>query len=153
MTRIADIFLGIIRTETIPPGASRVPTFYAPKTVRGYYGRMVVYAMFGAISGIILYIGVKPSSFPTKLELNAWRYTSLAVAVIPILSAPIDIMIGRRDRRNMPKSFLLNFAFGTLFLLHLISKLFLLVQAVALLRIQPSTAYLVIDWPLYVPHV
>jgi len=113
---------------------------------------MVVFAIFGAISGVVLYTGVKPSSFPTKAELNAWRYTSLAVMIIPILSAPFDIMIERRDRRGIPKSFLLDFTFGTLFFLHLTSKLFLVVQAFALLRMQPSTAYLVIDWPLYVPH-
>ena len=112
----------------------------------------MAFAIFGAISGAVLFTGSKTSSFSTAVELNIWRYASLAVMVIPVLSVPFDIMIGYREKAEKPKSFLLNWAFGTLFLLHAILKLLLIAQAFALLRAQPRAAFIIADWPLYVPH-
>jgi len=114
---------------------------------------MLVFAAFGASSGVLLYTGVKPSSFATISEFKIWHHTSLAAAIIPMLLLPFDFIIERRVRKKIPGNSLLNLIFGSLFLLHVTIKLVLIAQAVALLRKQPLNVFVVDLWTQYIPHI
>src|SRR6266542_6791218 len=68
---------GIVTTSTIRPGASHVPSFYAPITKSDRWSRMVVFALFGVIFGGLHCIGWY-FKYPTRSEQTLWRATSLA---------------------------------------------------------------------------
>ena len=80
---------GIVTTSSIRPGASHVPSFYAPSTQSDRWTRMLVFALFGVIFGGLHCIGWN-FKFPTHSEQTLWRSTSLAIAAIPLIVAPID---------------------------------------------------------------
>ena len=147
----------IISTSTIHPHAAHVPTFYALKTESDKFSRMVVFALFGVIfNGLDLLVW--KLIYPTSIERTLWRATSLAITIIPFAVAPIDYLLENVDS-NLDGNFRkwvrygLDFTLTILLFIYVPARLFLIAQAFALLRDQPTKALLSVDWTKYLPHL
>jgi len=126
---------GIVTTSTFRPGASHVPSFYAPITKSDRWSRMVVFALFGVIFGGLHCIGWY-FKYPTQSEQTLWQATSLAITVIPLIVAPIDFLLATRDIRSCQKfecKVLLILDFIMTILIYVPACLSLIAQALALL--------------------
>jgi len=152
---------GIVTTSTIRPGASHVPSFYAPTTNSDRWSRMAVFALFGVIFGGLHCIGWS-FNYPTHLEETLWRSTSLAITVIPLIVAPIDLLLATRLRIHDIKScetferttlLTLDLIMTILLFIYVPARLCLIALALALLRNPPLTALVAVDWTIYVPHL
>ena len=148
---------GIVTTSTIRPGASHVPSFYAPITKSDRWSRMVVFALFGVIFGGLHCIGWY-FKYPTQSEQTIWRATSLGITVIPLIVAPIDFLLATRDIGSCQKFerralLILDLIMTILLFIYVPARLSLIAQALALLRNQPSSALVAVDWIKYVPHL
>ena len=152
---------GIVTTSFIRPGASHVPSFYAPSTPSDRWSRMVVFALFGVIFGGLHCIGWN-FKFPTHPEQALWRSTSLAIAAIPLIVAPIDFLLATRLRSRGINScpalekvalLTLDLVMTILLFVYVPARLSLIAQALALLRSQPASALTAVDWTKYVPHL
>ena len=152
---------GIVTTSFIRPGASHVPSFYAPNTPSDSWSRMVVFALFGVIFGGLHCIGWN-FEFPTHSEQTLWRSTSVVIAAIPLVVAPIDFYLDShlriRDIDSWPKwkknvLLTLDLVMTILLFLYVPARLSTIAQALALLGSQPASALAVIDWTKYVPHL
>ena len=145
----------IVTTHTVLPGATHVPSFYAPRTKSDRYSRMIVFAIFGVIFGGIHCIGWN-FIFPTHSERFIWRYTSVVLTVIPFVAAPIDCVLEnvKLDNKFRKKvRLVLDMLITALLFVYVPARLSLIAQAVALLRDQPSTAFVAVDWTKYIPHL
>jgi len=148
---------GIVTTSTIRPGASHVSSFYAPTTNSDRWSRMAVFALFGVIFGGLHCIGWH-FKYPTHPEQTLWRATSLAITVIPLIVAPIDLLLAKRDISTC-KTFergallTLDLIMTILLFIYVPARLSLIAQALALLRDQPPSAFVAVDWTKYVPHL
>ena len=152
---------GIITTSSIRPGASHVPSFYAPNTKSDRWSRMTVFALFGVIFGGLHCIGWN-FKFPTHTEQSLWRSTSVAVTAIPLIVAPIDFILTTRLRiRDIDSCatlerlalLVLDLIMTILLFIYVPARLSLIAQALALLRSQPASALTAVDWTKYVPHL
>ena len=148
---------GIVTTSTIPPGASHVPSFYAPATTSDRWSRMVVFALFGVTFGGLHCIGWN-FKFPSHSEQTLWRAASLAITIIPLIVAPIDFLLAARNIDSCPKAtrralLILDLIMTILLFAYVPARLSLLAQALALLRSQPQSALVAVDWTKYVPHI
>ena len=158
---IFTAIFGIVTTSFVRPGASHVPSFYAPTTPSDNWSRMVVFALFGAIFGGIHCIGWN-FNFPTHPEQSLWRSTSVAITAIPLIVAPIDFLMATRlrirDIKSCPTServtlLTLDLAMTILLFVYVPARISLVAQALALLRSQPAGALTAVDWTKYVPHL
>jgi len=61
----------IVTTNTVPPGATHVPPFYAPRTESDRYSPMIIFAIFGVVFGSIHCFGWN-FIFPTNFE--PWQH-------------------------------------------------------------------------------
>ena len=153
---------GIVTTSTIRPGASHVPSFYASTNNSDRWSRMVVFALFGVIFGGLHCIGWS-FEYPTHSEQTLWRAMSLAITVIPLIVAPIDLLLAARLRIHDIKScktfertalLALDLIMTILLFIYVPARLCLIALALASLRTyQLSTAHFAIDWTQYVPHL
>jgi len=146
---------GIITSDSVAPGATHVPSFYAPATKSDKYSRMLVFAFFGVIFGGLHCIGWN-FQYPTQFEQHLWRATSLAITVIPFIVAPIDYIL---ENFELNKGFgkvarlVLDLIMTILLFVYVPARLSLIAQALALMREQPQAAYLAVDWTQYIPHI
>jgi hypothetical protein len=152
---------GIVTTSSIRPGASHVPSFYAPITQSDRWSRMVVFALFGVIFGGLHCVGWN-FDFPTHTEQTLWRSTSLAITAIPLIVAPIDFLLATRLHTRDIKScgkleqyvlLTLDLVMTILLFIYVPARLSLIAQALALLRSQPPSALTAVDWTKYLPHL
>jgi len=149
---------GIITTNSINPGATQVPSFYACKTDSDRYSRMIVFAFFGVIFGGLHCIGWH-FTFPTSSERMLWRVTSLTITLIPLIVAPIDYFLANVEE-DAERSLLarmglssLDLTMTVLLFAYVPARLSLIAQAFALLRIQPPSSFIPVDWTMYIPHI
>ena len=146
---------GIITTSTVTPNSPHVPSFYSPTTKSDKYSRMVVFAIFGVIFGGLHRIGWN-FTYPTSFEQHLWRASSLAIAVIPLIVAPIDYIL---ENYELDSGFLkvvrltLDLIMTILLFIYVPVRLTLIGQAFGLLRKQPQDAFLAVDWNQYIPHL
>jgi len=152
---------GIVTSSTIRPGASHVLSFYAPVTKSDRWSRMAVFALFGVIFGGLHCIGWS-FEYPTHSEQTLWRAASLAITVIPLIVAPIDLLLATRLRIHDIKScktfertalLALDLIMTILLFIYVPARLCLIALALALLRNPPLTALVAVDWTKYVPHL
>ena len=151
----------IVTTTSIHPGASHVPSFYAPNTPSDRWSRMAVFSLFGVIFGGLHCIGWN-FEFPTDLERTIWRSTSLAIAAIPLIAASIDFLLASRlssrdlkSCETLEKFALLSvdLVMTILLFIYVPARLSLIAQALALLRTQPLGALIAVDWTGYLPNL
>jgi len=146
---------GIITTSSVDSGATNVPPFYAPLAKSDRYSRMIVFAVFGVLFGGLHCIGWH-FTFPTVFERNLWRASSLAITVIPFIVAPIDYVL---ENFKLNKGFsqvlrlALDLIMTILLFVYVPARLSLIAQALALLRDQPQSAFIAVDWTKYIPHI
>lgn len=146
---------GIITSNTIAPGAAHVPAFYAPLTKSDKYSRMIVFALFGVIFGGLHCIGWN-FTYPTEKEQNLWRATSLAITAIPVIVAPIDYVLENfelKEGSGRIVRFALDLVMTVLLFAYVPARLSLIAQALSLLRNQPQSAFLAVNWTQYIPHI
>ena len=158
---ISTAVFGIVTTSFIPPGASHVPSFYALRTSSDWWSRMVVFALFGVVFGGLHCIGWN-FKFLTHTEQTLWRSTSVAIAAIPLIVAPIDFILAPRLQDIDSSScstlkrlalLVLDLIMTILLFVYVPARLSLIAQALALLRRQPASALTAVDWTKYVPHL
>jgi hypothetical protein len=148
----------IITTNTIKLAATHVPSFYSCKTHSDRYSRMIVFAIFGVIFGGLHCIGWN-FTFPTSSERILWRVTSITITIIPIIVAPIDYFLAKVEedhKRSLLASMALSsldLAMTILLFAYVPARLSLIAQAFALLRTQPSSSFVQVDWTTYIPHI
>jgi len=145
----------IVTTTTVPPDATHVPSFYAPRTKSDRYSRMVVFAFFGVIFGGIHCMGWN-FIFPTHSEKFLWRCTSSVLTIIPSLAAPIDYALENYDldkRFGKVIRISLDIFMTILLFVYVGARLSLIAQALALLRQQPATAFIAVEWTKNMPHL
>ena len=152
---------GIVTTSTIHPGAAHVQSFYAPTTKSDRWSRMVIFALFGVIFGGLHCVGWY-FKYPTHLEQTLWQATSSAITVIPLIVAPIDFLLATRlhtrdinscEKFERTALLTLDLIMTILLFIYVPARLSLIAQALALLRNQPPTALVAVDWTQYVPHL
>ena len=142
----------IMSTDEIPPGARHVPAFYAPKTDSDRYSRMLVFAFFGVFFGGLHLVGWF-FEFPTPSDRKLWRLTSITITGIPLFVAPIDFLITEYFSESFYPKLFLGFVMTNLLCMYIPARLALIGQALALLRHQPPSAFVSVDWSMYMPHV
>jgi len=109
---------------------------------------MMVFALFGVIFGGLHCIGWN-FTYPTPFEQHLWRAASLAITVIPFIVAPIDYIL---ENFELNQGFLkvvrlvLDLIMTIFLFVYVPARLLLIAQALALLRNQPETAFLAVDW-------
>lgn len=146
---------GIITTNSIAPGASHVPAFYSPTTKSDKYSRMIVFASFGVFFGGLHCIGWN-FSYPTVVEQNLWRTTALAITAIPVIVAPLDYVLENfalEEGFSKALRLSLDLVITILLFIYVPARLFLIAQALILLRSQPQSAFSVVNWTVYLPHI
>ena len=143
---------GIIASDTVVPGATHVPSFYAPATRSDKYSRMIVFGFSGVILGGLHCLGWN-FMYPTALERLLWRTSSLAITVIPFIVSLIDYILENYDLNKGYSKFVLDVTMTGLLFIYIPARISLIVQALALMRHQPQTAFLAVDWTKYIPHI
>lgn len=150
----STIVLRIATTSEIPPGAKQVPRLYAPKTNRGEYSHLITFALFGVLFGGIHCMGWN-FTYLTESERTLWRFTTLAITVIPSIIAPIQYILANRKADEGEKIALvlcLYVVTNTLLLIYMSARLSLVAQTLSLLNKQPAGAFLEVDWSRYIPR-
>jgi len=133
----------IISTDTMGPGATHVPTFYAcfdwhTDMVLTFFVLPFIAVIFGG-----LHCFGWNFIFPTTTEQIVWRSASVFITFIPIIVLPFWKY----------KSRVAMYPALALLSLYVFAKFALLMEAVVTLRMQPETAYLAVDWSKFLPHV
>ena len=154
----------IVDTVNVPPGAAYVPIFYAPRTKAEGVFRFVIFAIFGVIFGGVHCFGWH-FTYPTPIEQKLWRFSSVAITVIPFVSMLVMLISSmvsqsKRMRGDRLVEKIVNvvngaaITFGTLQLfVYVLARLALLAQAAATLRALSQSARQEITWLRFLPHV
>lgn len=134
----------IINTDTMGPGATHVPTFYA--TCFDWHTDMIltyfVLPFIAVVFGVLHCLGWN-LFFPTKAEQFIWRSASVFITFIPIIVLPFWKY----------KSRVAMYPALALLSLYVFARFALLMEAVVTLRKQPETAYLAVDWSYFLTHI
>ncbi|SRR5260221_5879628 len=162
LTLYASYTLGdvvLAGSSFFPVDATHVPTFYAPKRSSSSSGflhpfvMMTVATSFGAI-----HCAEWNFFFPTYPEQMLWRLSSIIVAAVPLILFVIVILIsvafnllGREDEEAKWK--ILSYSSLPFLLLYVAARVVILGGAIALLRHQPPSAFAVVDWSGFYPHI
>jgi len=134
---------------------THVPTFHVPSHQYPAWLHSLLLMALGSIFGGIHCIGWN-FPFPTNAEQSLWRVASLAVTIIPIGVIALVPILG-----TILKILICNcgddvFVFGTtsgiVMFMYASARLLLLGQAIALLRHQPPSAFIAVDWTRFYPH-
>lgn len=146
--------------------ATHVPTFYTPKHEYSEYWPFFLLALLGVVFGGIHCAGWN-FPFPTYTYQLLWRISSLTISLIPICGPAVILII--LIFRNLVKTFVGSATFElprlyeivttsqvlTAFFgfLYAVVRLVLLGLALALLRNQPLSVFIALDWTKYYPHL
>lgn len=147
--------------------ATHVPTFYVPKHQYSQYWHLFLLVILGPIFGGIHCVCWN-FSFPTHTYQQLWRIAAFAVTTIPVSTPTIVFVI--LFIRNLldaifrkPASFelpsLYEIATSSQFILtvftfaYVVARFTLLSLALALLKNQPPSVFIALDWTkYYYPH-
>lgn len=161
ITSLLESLYAIIDTADISPGATHVPKFYATNV----NSNIDVYFMYFVLPIITVVFGGLHCfgwnlTFPTPAERILWRVTSLLITVIPLVSGLVWALnharrIQSQEQRDRQSEVLKTLLYPALVLLvvYVLARLSLLVQALVLLRKQPASAYVAVDWSRFLPHI
>jgi hypothetical protein len=155
---------GVMASHTIPSGATHVPTFYSPAHDSGVSIFQIIYPIFGAVFGGLHCIGWT-LTFPTEAEKKIWELGSMTITVFPVLywlvplsrrlSAPLPATWDLRPIRIVIRGIagLVVITSIALCWVYLLARISLLIEALELLRKQPASAFLNVDWTFLPPHI
>jgi hypothetical protein len=146
-------FSDVMNAWVIPENATHVPSFYVPKTDN--LSAMVILPLFGIVFGGIHCLGWN-LDYPSRTEKTIWRIASLTITLTPPISTLSFAKLSRladetphcRGKWGRAMDTIQSILAVTLFALivfppcvYLLARLFLLVEAFASLRHQPTTAF------------
>ena len=163
---IAGSLYDVMASNSIPSGATHVPTFYSPRTSSEVVIFRIIFPIFGAVFGGLHCLGWA-FTFPTKAEQKIWKLASITITIIPVLYfltayfstlTTADGLSGTWKLRPFKK--LLRGVAGIVAIfsvavswVYMLARITLLVEAVILLRKQPTTVFSVVDWTKFTPHI
>jgi len=163
VTSLVESIYAIIDTAEIPPGATHVPKFYATNVSSS---NVDVYFMYFALPIITIVFGGLHCfgwnfTFPTPAEQTLWRVASLLITVIPLVAGLVLSLnhhwgqLRSHDQRGEESKALKMLLYPAFILLvvYVLARLSLLIQALVLLRKQPTSAYVAVDWSRFLPHI
>lgn len=164
---IALSLYGVMASNTIPFDATHVPNFYSPEPDSEVVVFRIIFPLLGTVFGGIHCLGWI-LTFPTEAEKKIWKLGSITIAIIPVLYFLITYSSklttgpgnGTSWKLHPIVKIVLQVIGGIVAILsialswvYLAARLALIVEAIVLLRKQPPTAFLEVDWTRYVPHI
>ena len=163
---VAGSLYGVMVSRPIPSGATHVPTFYSPKSGSDLEIFRIIFPIFGAVFGGLHCLGWT-LKFPTRSEQFIWKVGSTTIAVLPLLYYLTAVFSkytnagGLSGTWRLPviKTVLRAVAVVVaiisiaLSVVYMLARIILLIEAVVLLRKQPTSVFLVVDWTKFVPHI
>lgn len=151
----------------LEPGAHRVPTFYSiPSTNQQDVIVGLVFALFGVMFGGIHMIGWG-FAFPSHTARTLWRVSALSVTCIPFIVTIVEILIPAKGDEEVETEahskswwskltyyliFSLSLLMTILLALYVPARFILFIEALILLKDQPSNAYIEVQWTRFIPH-
>ena len=145
-------------SNSFPADAKRVPTFYVPSHKYSENLHALHLVILGSVFGAVHCAGWN-SSFPTFAEQKLWRVASLAVTLIPIALFPIPVIILSilrlflpDDKSNSRATVFITIIASIAMLMYASARLVLLGQAIALLKHQPPSTFVTVDWTKFYPR-
>ncbi|KDR70361.1 hypothetical protein GALMADRAFT_24345, partial [Galerina marginata CBS 339.88] len=169
ITRVREIIL----SNTIDKGAMGVPMFYVSGISNEFKGwEWLPVAISIPFVGILfgaIHLAAWNFSFPSLIETNIWRVSSLIITSVPVMYLVVEIYVFFLvDYPVLPKSLknnsrvqkMLNFlgsfmlvVLSAALLLYIVARLALLVVALTTLRDLPPEALAAVKWTLFLPHI
>ena len=147
--------------------ATHLPTFYVPKHQYSQYWHLFLLVVLGPIFGGIHCVCWN-FSFPNHTYQQLWRIAALVVTIIPVSTPTIifvilairnflDAMFRKPARFELPSLYELatssQFVLTVFTFAYVVARFILLSLALALLRNQPPSAFIALDWTkYYYPH-
>jgi len=139
-------------------GKRRVATFYPAKWVTesegsSYFLVAIITMVFGGIHCIGWSF-----TFPSNIEGTLWRVASLSITSVPMVVLPLLLLTDALDKYllRVPETETYscqNISTLFLFFLYILSRCVLLLLPFLCLRSLPPTAFHVVHWTSFIPHV
>ena len=161
----------VMQTNAIASDATHVPAFYSPKTNAHFLSYLVIFPIFSLVFGG-LHCLCWNFAYPSQAERTIWRVASLAITVpfpasvlLFVLFAMIggfigslidvkDGIMGKITGILMDITVFTGVILGCLLaFIYVLARIILLVEALVLLRSQPTDAFKDVDWTKFLPHV
>jgi hypothetical protein len=138
--------------------AQRVPTFHwgyllTPADITRFFHLYVTVCLTAIIFGAVHCLAWSFQK-PSQAETMLWRISAIVTAAAP-LEWIVGILFGRvADRKNWNVLQICSTILACgLFILYLIARCILLVEAFVLLRALPYGAYDTVRWTTFIPHI
>ncbi|KAH9479058.1 hypothetical protein JR316_0007635 [Psilocybe cubensis] len=142
-------------------GIKKVPKFYA---ILGDYDMHVnlVVSIIGVVFGSI-HCAAWSFRFPSSVELILWRVASLLITCIPasflvvvfsvdgVLKAPTDPY--KRGWKGFIRVHISPFMFAVLLPMYGLARAILITESLITLRDLPSSAFSIVSWTTFIPHI
>lgn len=160
---------GFVGTDRLRVGATHVPLLYCPRMETRDPWILFTMSVFGVASGSI-HLGGWILTFPTTGHKIVWCVASVMITVIPAFLFFVGLVVLYKDRlpesvdrglkfiRSKVSDTFLTILLGlhlSAFLLYIPARTVLLIQALVLLKEQPKSALLELNWTAikFIPHI
>jgi hypothetical protein len=142
----------------------KIPTFYAFPTTPQHISRQSaencsVVILVSAIFGLIHCIGWS-FKFPSTPEKILWRVCAIIITIVPVVAVALHLIASAfklmKINTTVPWVYLvtlISLLFRLIILVYLLARLSLLGEAIFALRKLPQSAYVVVKWTAYLPHI
>jgi len=142
----------------------KTPTFYAFPTRSKHISRQSavncsVVVLVSAIFGLIHCVGWS-FTFPSILERTLWRVCAITITIVPVVAVGLHLVASAfklfKIHNTVPWVYLvrgLSLLFRLIIVVYLFARLALIVEGLIALRHLPTSAYEVVKWTAYLPHI
>lgn len=142
----------------------KIPTFYAFPTTSQHISRQSaencsVVILVCAIFGLIHCVGWS-FAFPSTSEKILWRVCAIVITIVPVVAVALHLIASAfklmKINTTVPWVYLvtlISLLFRLIILVYLLARLSLLGEAIIALRNLPPSAYEVVKWTVYLPHI
>jgi len=146
---LRPLYVMVMRGHDEGSEETRVGTFYPVKWVTASedFSYFLLTAITSAFGGIHC-IGWS-FTFPSSTEQTLWHVSSLIITTVPIVIFPLAGILSFTFR----SSFCFNTPIYLLPFLYVLGRLTLLILPILCLRSLPPTAFHVVHWTSFIPHV
>jgi len=154
--------------ESAPPEGDEASSIFSgwkhqlPNIMRPYHPRekMVIAWTWGAVAAVFggLHLLAWNYRFPSPEERLLWRFSSVAIMVLPHAFLAWETILGclaarqRQRRRHQQQRQSGNFVGVLLVLLYIAARLYNFVEVFLSLRSTPPRLYQEVQWPNWLPH-
>ncbi|KAJ7639555.1 hypothetical protein FB45DRAFT_1135220 [Roridomyces roridus] len=155
--RLLSVILGTRQDEEhIVPGLTSVPDFWSLAVADGegvsLLGHLVIWVI-PSLSALIfgaIHCAAWQDEFPTTAERWLWRVSSVVVTFIPLMMISVFVVLARLSEK-------LEALLAPLFLIFIFTyvsaRLLLIALPFAALRSLPASAFVDVNWNIYIPHL